>query len=51
MFGAENVVDESSAGMDGETVKITAIYPAIPNAASRSPLPTPKSASAWCGRK
>jgi hypothetical protein len=30
MFGAENVADESSPGMDGETLKITAIYPGDP---------------------
>jgi hypothetical protein len=30
MFGAGNVVDESLPGTDGETLKITAIYPADP---------------------
>jgi hypothetical protein len=30
MFGAENVADESLPAMDGETLKITAIYPADP---------------------
>jgi hypothetical protein len=30
MFGAENVADESSPGMDGETLRITAVYPKDP---------------------
>ena len=30
MFGADNVTDESSPGMDGDTLRITAVYPKDP---------------------